>query len=108
MELFSLLTDQEKEQNLKSAAIISGFIFMHVTDVSLLITISNNNFWGFKMCWPTAAKEFHGAWCPQETPTSMTTSNTSSILLITGAIVCILINSHVSGLLDVHLLDMLT
>ena len=57
MELFSLLTDQKKEQKLKSAAVISGFIFMHVTDVSLLITIPNNKFWGFKMCWPAAAED---------------------------------------------------
>lgn len=56
MELFSLLTDQEKEQKLQTAAVISGLTFIHVTDDSLLLTIPNN-FGGFKMCWPTAAKD---------------------------------------------------
>lgn len=42
MALSSLLTDQKTEQKLKSAAVISGFIFMHVTDISSLITIPNN------------------------------------------------------------------
>lgn len=57
MELFSLLTDQEKEQKLQTAAVISGLTFIHVTDDSLLLTIPNNNLGGFKMCWPTAAKD---------------------------------------------------
>lgn len=42
MAFSSLLIDQRKEQKLKSAAVISGFIFMHVADVSLLIIIPNN------------------------------------------------------------------
>lgn len=80
---------------------------MCATDVSLLITIPNNNFGEFKMCWPTAVRQPPCAWCPQETLTSMTMSNTSGTPLIIRAMVCILINSYLSNLLDGHLLDTL-